>query len=272
MFSPRKESPHPKRTRSDVNRPEGAGLPPRIVIPVLAVFAVLFLGIMGYFIKVGLSTSGSAFGAGTLQGDAKIQATAAPIVAATDPPGTVDIPQSGTGAGAAVASGAQPPNAQPVEQQAPVGAPPGNTTGGGPPPAVRQAIDDLKGRIAKNPRDLAALVTLANFYFDAQKFDQAGTYYQRALALDPGNPDVRTDYAVVEHQTGHDLEALVSIDAILKSNPTFTPALFNRGVILSAIGRRTEAAGAYKHFIAVAPRDPHVGDAKTALKELGATP
>ena len=240
----------------DVKRPEGAGLPPRIVIPVLTVFAVVFLSIMGYFIKVGLGTSGSAFGSSAPheQGDAKIQATPVPRAAATDPPGMVDIPQSGTGSGAGVSAGAAP----------------GNATGGGPPPVVRQAIEELKARIAKNPRDVAALVTLGNFYFDAAKFEQAGTYYQRALALDPGNPDVRTDYAVVEHQTGHDLEALAAIDAIIKANPTFTPALFNRGVVLAAIGRRTQAADAYKHFIAVAPRDPHVADAKTALKELGA--
>ena len=254
-----------------MNRPEGAGLPPRIAIPIVAVFAVLFLGIMGYFIKVGLGTTGSAFGAGgpREQGDAKIQATAAPITVATDPPGVVDIPQTGTGRGTGVSGAAPPPDAGPVGAPAPAGGPPGNTTGGGPPPVVRAAIDDLKARIAKNPRDLAALVTLANFYFDAAKFEQAGTYYRRALALDPGNPDVRTDYAVVQHQTGHDLEALSSIDSILKANPSFTPALFNRGVILSAIGRRTEAVGAYKHFIAVAPRDQHVSDAKTALKELG---
>ncbi len=48
------------------------GLPPRIAIPVLIVFAVVFLGIMGYLLKLGFGTQGSAFGPGaTTQGDTR---------------------------------------------------------------------------------------------------------------------------------------------------------------------------------------------------------
>ncbi|HTZ53514.1 MAG TPA: tetratricopeptide repeat protein [Candidatus Acidoferrum sp.] len=38
------------------------GLPARIYVPIVAVFALLFLGVMGYLIAVGFGVTGSVFG------------------------------------------------------------------------------------------------------------------------------------------------------------------------------------------------------------------
>ncbi|MFN2459833.1 MAG: tetratricopeptide repeat protein [Candidatus Velthaea sp.] len=38
------------------------GLPTRVVVPIVAVFAVVFLGIMTYLLRTGLGTTGSALG------------------------------------------------------------------------------------------------------------------------------------------------------------------------------------------------------------------
>ncbi|GAC1536792.1 MAG: hypothetical protein NVS2B17_08700 [Candidatus Velthaea sp.] len=232
------------------------GLPPRIVIPIVAAFAVVFLGIMAYFLRIGFGTTGSAFGpsAGVVheQGDARIQATAAPIP--TDVPGTVAIPQTGTGPAAGADGAALPGN--------PVG-------GGGPPAPVMQALSALKGRVAKNPRDIAALVELGNLYFDAAKYDKAIPYYQRALALDPTNPDVRNDEAAALHSSGHDLEALREIDKVLGERPNFPQALFNKAIVLRSMGRRSDAVGAYRQYLRAAPQDQHADDARSAIKELG---
>ncbi len=233
----------------------GMGLPLRIALPVFAVIAALFIGVMGYFIKEGLGNSGTALGSGmpAEQGDARIAATPAPVAIVTDPPGTFTVPQTGTGPAAA------PPATLP-----------GQTVGGGGPPApIMQELTELRARLKANPDDLAALVTLSNMYFDAGKFDQAIGYYTRALALDPGNPDVRTDYATALHQTGHDLESLKQLDIVLAERPKFLQAMFNRGVVLRAIGRRTDAVAAFKAFIAAAPNDPRVADAKANITELG---
>jgi tetratricopeptide (TPR) repeat protein len=139
------------------------GLPTRVVIPLLAVFAVVFLGIMAYFLRIGFATEGSAFGTSAPheQGDSRIAATPAPL-----PPiggGDASIPQSGSG-----------PNALP-----------GNQVGGGGPPApVMAALTGLQARVAKNPRDTQSLVALGTMYYEAGKYDQALTYNQRALAVD----------------------------------------------------------------------------------------
>lgn len=235
------------------------GLPPKIAIPIVAVFAIVFLGIMGYFLKIGFQTTGSAFGPGIArsQGDAILQATPAPL--STDPPGTVTIPQSGTGptSGTGATADGTPPL-------------PGNQVGGGGPPApVMQLLGTLKARIEKNPRDIAALVELGNLYFDAAKYDQAVSYYRRALALDPTNPDVRNDEGAALHASGHDIDALKEIDRVLEERPAFPQALFNRAIVLRAMGRRSDAVSAYRTYLKADPHDPHVADAKAAIAQLG---
>jgi hypothetical protein len=231
------------------------GLPLRIALPIFVVVAVIFVGLMGVLVKAGLTDSGTALGSGAPaeQGDARnVRATAAPVTMVTDPPGTFTVPQTGNG---------------PIAQTSAL---PGNAVGGGGPPApVMQELAAMRARLRANPNDLAALVTLAGMYFDAGRFDQAAIYDRRALALDPGNPDVRTDYATALHQTGHDLEALAQLDMVLKARPAFVQALYNRGVILASIGRRTDAITAFQHFIAVAPNDPRVPDARSTIADLG---
>ena len=229
------------------------GLPMRIALPIFVVVAVIFVAFMGVLVKAGLTDSGTAlgYGAPAEQGDARIQATAAPVAMVTDPPGTFTVPQTGNG---------------PIAQTSAL---PGNTVGGGGPPApVMQELAAMRARLRANPNDLAALVTLAGMYFDAGKFDQAAIYDRRALALDPGNPDVRTDYATALHQTGHDLDALAQLGIVLAQRPKFIQALYNRGVILMSIGRRSDAVDAFKHFVAVAPNDPRVPDARSMIADL----
>jgi tetratricopeptide repeat protein len=164
------------------------GLPARIAIPILLVFAVVFLGILGWFLRIGFGTTGSAFGpsgAPAEQGDARIAATPAPL--ATDPPGTFTVPQTGTG-----------------PAQGGSNALPGASTGGGnaagPPAPVMQQLAELRARIARDPKDRAALVQLGDMEFAVRKFDKAADYYHRALALDPADPEVKARYSAAQRQ------------------------------------------------------------------------
>jgi hypothetical protein len=160
------------------------GLPARIAIPILVVFAVVFLGILGWFLRIGFSTTGSAFGPSGAPAY-PIAATPAPL--ATDPPGTFTVPQTGTG---------------PAQNGS--NALPGASTGGGnaagPPAPVMQQLTELRARIARNPKDRAALVQLGDMESAAQKFDKASEYYHRALVLDPTDADVKARYAAAQRQ------------------------------------------------------------------------
>ena len=164
------------------------GLPARIAIPILVIFAVVFLAILGWFLRIGLGTTGSAFGpsgAPAQQGDARIAATPAPL--ATDPPGTFTVPQTGTGP------------AQGNANQLP-GASTGGGNAAGPPAPVMQQLTELRARIARNPKDRAALVQLGDMESAAQKFDKAADYYHRALVLKPDDADVKARYEAAQRQ------------------------------------------------------------------------
>lgn len=238
------------------------GLPPRTYLPILVVTALAFLGIVGYFLKIGLGSTGTALGPVAQQGDANIRASAAPANGDALPsaaPGEVVVPPAGGAPGAAAGG----PNGV-------GGGTPAQNAAAGPPAPVQRLLVDLRGRLQRNPRDLAAIVDLANLYFDAGKYDRAIPYYERALALDPANPDTRTDYATALHGAGRDLESLRELERVLAANPKFPEALFNEGIVANAIGRRTQAIGAFRAFLKVAPNDQRAGDARTALSNLGA--
>ena len=231
------------------------GFPPRIYLPILVVAALAFLGIVGYFLKTGLGVTGSALGPVAQQGDANIRVaqSSGTDSLATPAPGEVIVPQTG---GAPNGTG---------------GGTPPQLAAGGPPAPVQRLLTELRGRLQANPKDLAALVGLANLYFDAGKYAQAGDYYRRALVLDPDNPDTRTDYATVLHAENLDLDALAQLQLVLDRRPHFPEALFNQGIVDNAIGRRTQAIAAFKAFLHVAPHDERAGDARAALQNLGAS-
>jgi hypothetical protein len=236
------------------------GLPPRIYLPILLATALAFLGIVGYFLRAGLGVTGSAIGPVAQQGDSNIRATAAPDAdsLATTAPGEVVVPQTGGAAAAGAPNGVG-------------GGTPPQTMAGGPPAPVQRLLTELRGRLQQNPNDLAAIVNLANLYFDAGKYAQAVGYYKRALALDPDNPDTRTDYATALHGENHDLESLAQLQIVLARRPQFPEALFNEGIVANAIGRRTQAVSAFKAFLRVSPHDQRADDARTALQNLGAS-
>ena len=72
------------------------GLPPRVYLPVVVVIAAVFLGIIGYLVKLGFATGGSVFGTGTgasSQASARGGATAGPpsVNVEGGPPATVRV-------------------------------------------------------------------------------------------------------------------------------------------------------------------------------------
>ncbi|MBV9439463.1 MAG: hypothetical protein JOZ24_05685 [Candidatus Eremiobacteraeota bacterium] len=233
------------------------GLPLRIAVPILILFAVVFLSITGALLRMGLGTTGSAFGPSggvAEQGDARIAATPAPI--ATEGPGTFSVPQSGTG---------------PVTNG---DALPGHSTGGGspnaPPAPVMAEVGSLRARLARNPNDRTALVRLADLEMAAAKFDRADELYARALALDPHDRTVGISRALALHGEGRDDQALVQLDRILAQRHDDSAALYDRGLVLESLGRRGDAAAAFRRYLAVAGSDaPQSAAARSALRELG---
>jgi cytochrome c-type biogenesis protein CcmH/NrfG len=95
--------------------------------------------------------------------------------------------------------------------------------------AVEQAGAPLLEVVNKNPNDFDALVKLGNVYYDGQQFANAIQYYERALAIQPENVDVRTDMGTAYWYSGNADKALAELQTSLKYKPGHPQTLFNLG-------------------------------------------
>jgi cytochrome c-type biogenesis protein CcmH/NrfG len=95
--------------------------------------------------------------------------------------------------------------------------------------ALAQATAPLLEAVNKDPNDYDSLVKLGNLFYDGQQFPSAIQYYERALAIHPDNPDVRTDMGTAYWYTGNAEKALAAMEISLKYRPGHPQTLFNLG-------------------------------------------
>ncbi len=95
--------------------------------------------------------------------------------------------------------------------------------------AMAQAAAPLLEAVNQNPKDYDSLVKLGNVYYDGQQYQSAIQYYERALAIHPENPDVRTDMATAYWYTGNADKAIAAMETSLKYRPGHPQTLFNLG-------------------------------------------
>jgi len=96
---------------------------------------------------------------------------------------------------------------------------------------VAQAAAPLLDALKTNPNDFDSLVKLGNLYYDAQGFQEAVQYYERALAIHPDNADVRTDMGTAYWYAGNADRAIAELEKALKYRPGYAKTLFNLGVV-----------------------------------------
>jgi tetratricopeptide (TPR) repeat protein len=159
----------------------------------------------------------------------------------------------------------------PVQQSA---APAAGNSGAGTrsAPVLDQArVDQLNATITSNPKDVDAVVQLANVYFDAERWPDAITWYERALTIDPKNADVSTDLGVSYYYTNRTDEALKRFEESLKIDPKHTKTLLNKGIVL-AFGKEDlkGAAVEWQKVVDLAPGSPEGEAARRALEGVAA--
>ena len=95
--------------------------------------------------------------------------------------------------------------------------------------ALAQAAAPLLDAVNKDPRDYDSLVKLGDLFYDGKQFSNAIEYYQRALAIHPDNPDVRTDMGTAYWYNGDADKAIAELQTSLKYRPGHPQTLFNLG-------------------------------------------
>ncbi len=120
-----------------------------------------------------------------------------------------------------------------------------------------EKLQGFKGRLAKDPKDIEALIFIANANFDIQRFEKAQEFYLRALEIDPDNLHVRTDLASAYRNLGNSHQAVIALQAVLARNPNHEVALYNLGIILLQDQNDQDgAAEAWERLVRLNPNDP----------------
>jgi tetratricopeptide (TPR) repeat protein len=138
-----------------------------------------------------------------------------------------------------------------------------------------EAMEVLAKILSVNPQEAPALLALADISFNQQVFDKAVTYYERYLALAPGDHPVRARMASALTFLGKADLALKELQAILAQSPNDFHALAYTSITHAQTGNSSEALKWGEKALAAAPsieaRD-RFGEFLTSLKTSAAAP
>jgi len=93
-------------------------------------------------------------------------------------------------------------------------------------------LAELERLAAEHPENAEYQTQQANLFYDAAQYEKAATHYQESLKIHPQDPYVETDLATCYHYLGQNDKALELLNSVLKSNPDFSQAKFNKGIVL----------------------------------------
>jgi len=155
------------------------------------------------------------------------------------------------------------------------GAPGADAQGGGNEQMMAQVFQEitaLKAAIQKDPKDVTALLRLANMYHDARKFEQAVDYYKKGLAITPKNVDARTDMGICLYEMGMSDDAIAQFRTSLNYEPRHWQTWLNLGIV--ALSGKNDIPTATEAFDKVEELNPDFKDLpalKDALKKAAAS-
>ena len=155
-----------------------------------------------------------------------------------------------------------------AQQGLPDGHPPiesGGATGAEVQRLTAQAAE-LERLLAQSPEDPRLMVALGNLYFDAGRWTEARLWYERSVEIEPSDPNVLTDLAVVYRNLQQPERSLELLDRALGAEPAHWQAVYNKVVVLHFdLHRHDEAARALQRLEEIKASNPEVPDL-TALE------
>ena len=146
--------------------------------------------------------------------------------------------------------------------------------GGGAPPTRAAVLDEtqvkaLKSVAEREPSNAQARTQLGNLYFDAERYEDAISWYAESLKRDPKDVNVSTDLGVCYYYTNQPDKALAQFEQSLKLDPKHAKTLLNVGIV-RAFGKQDldGAAKVWQQVIDIAPNSEEARMATQALQGL----
>ncbi|MBW2476641.1 MAG: tetratricopeptide repeat protein [Deltaproteobacteria bacterium] len=96
---------------------------------------------------------------------------------------------------------------------------------------AQSQINEIKGILANDPSNRQAWVKLGHLYFDNNQPINAIDAYEKALELNPNDPDVLTDQGVMFRRMGTYERAIKNFIKANEIDPDHEISLFNLGIV-----------------------------------------
>jgi tetratricopeptide (TPR) repeat protein len=148
------------------------------------------------------------------------------------------------------------------------------------------AVNSYTAVLASEPTSYTALVGLGNTYFDwgfqiqqaigastgndLPMWLSAATLYSQALTVQPGDPNVATDFAISLFYSGQTDRAIEVIEQVKVESPEFGPAYFNAGIFYRFAGDTAQAIANLERYLELEPQGTSASAATSILAELQA--
>jgi cytochrome c-type biogenesis protein CcmH/NrfG len=147
----------------------------------------------------------------------------------------------------------------------------GVSAGGGAPVDYTKRIAEAEKLVAQEPKNLRAWIMLGNDYFDTDQPQKAITAYQKALELDPSNPDILTDQGVMYQRIQWYDRAVQNFEKANQLNPKHIQSLYNLGIVYAQnMNRPDKAVEAWSRYLAADPTNPNAPQVRIMLEEAKA--
>lgn len=129
----------------------------------------------------------------------------------------------------------------------------------------------LKEALAKDPKNLNALISLGNMMMDTSRFNEAIDAYQKALDIDPKNVNVRVDMGTCYRNIGKPDVAVKEYRKALEFNPQHFNGNRNLGVVLAYDLRDyAQAVKAFEKALEIAPNAQGAEQLRQEVQKLKA--
>jgi tetratricopeptide (TPR) repeat protein len=134
---------------------------------------------------------------------------------------------------------------------------------------VASKIQSLKEMVKKDPKNLSAWMELGNLYFDSEQPEEAIEAYGKYLAIQPDNPDVRTDMGIMYRALGDFDRAIEEFKKAAQLDPKHTNSRYNIGIVLlHDKGNVKGAIQAWEEYLKVDPNSERARRVKAQMENL----
>ena len=161
----------------------------------------------------------------------------------------------------AIRLGLSPQAAAQQGEQLPDGHPPVDGASGADAQRLRQQVAEIEGLLAANPDDVGLMAAMGNIYFDASRWPDARDWYEKALQVSSGDPNILTDLAVVYRNLGDYRRTIELLDQAIAVDSDHWQAWYNKVVVYQFdLHEHDAAADALKTLQELKKSNPAIPD------------